>query len=636
MLKRYTPSLKLSIAMGLLLSGCAPTRQIAIDHPSLDAPATEGQSAAQTRKSKSFQPLSGFQSIDGDDYYLRLVSEFEFKGENVLKGGCSNMTPSYEKGDQTSALLFSVRNEALKFTNEVPGFSYQSATGKCNFKFEAKKHNLTPWMRLDLGKETSIDYSFVSSANSDVDVNGLVNDVTAASNLLALTGVGLGVSVMGQFAGQWVKNNPQTISPNQAASKASSESHSLPAVVSYSGKVGTLNQTTFNVYAVAEGGINVFGADTKPMGELKIIPEITSSLLLQKTSVDGVPDARDLSLEEIGYLPIKSATGEIKLFDLIEQSKHPAKPNLKPDWSKYDEVEGECRKLKLVLKDLGFNKFDRNAVIYYFLAKTSDWKNYNINQNKVPSAEMRPKVLEGFRSKDFGSCLNLDDYVTMKAMGLPVNTHADWNGMVEASQQKEQVFSPIKSIERQLVSVLKNTNKTEMEQQLFPLLSTAKNGEGYVLLQNHLGSFGLETLMNGSTVAPIAAPPADVPALETATPTPTPNAEATITIPGEGLPVTARQLANIFSGLLINELSCARPIPDQQGKQAGNVGILLFTTKDGSPRAKGGAIEFEFSAGKINRIAFQSSTHRDFEQDLLDRPELGGCRIDPAFVTKLH
>jgi hypothetical protein len=25
-----------------------------------------------------------------------------------------------------------------------------------------------------------------------------------------------------------------------------------------------------------------------------------------------------------------------------------------------------CRKLKLVMKDLGVNKFDRNAVIYYF------------------------------------------------------------------------------------------------------------------------------------------------------------------------------------------------------------------------------------------------------------------------------
>jgi len=482
-------------------------------------------------------------------------------------------------------------------------------------------------MRLDLGKETSVDYSFLSSANSDVDVSGLVNDVTAASNLLALTGVGMGVSVIGQFAGQWAKNNPQTITPKQTDSKSSSESHSLPAVVSYSGKSGTLNQTTFNIYAVAEGGINILGADTKPLGELKIIPEITPSLLLQRTSADGVPDARDLSLEEIGYSPIRSAAGEIKLLDLIEQSKHTTKPNLKPNWNNYDEVAGECRKLKLILKDLGFNKFDRNAVIYYFLAKTPDWKNYNISQQKVLNEEVRLKVLEGFRGKDFSSCLNLDDYVTMKTMGLAVNSQSDWNLIVEASQKKEQVFTPLKSIERQLVSILRNPNKTEMEQQLFPLLSTAKSGEGTVLLQNHLGNFGLETLMNlDASPAPSAL----------STDTSVPATVVAPAIPGEGSVVTSQQVAKIFSGLLIDELSCARPVPDQAAKQVGGAGILLFTTKDGSPRAKGGAIEFEFSAGKINRIVFQSSTHRDFEQDLVDRPELGGCRIDPAFVVKLH
>lgn len=625
MLIRYKSSLKLGVVAGLLLSGCASTRQIAIDYPSLSGQSGDNQAAAQTSQAKSFQPLSGFQVIDGDDYYLRLISEFEFKGENVLKSGCSNMAPSYEKGDQSSALLFSVRNEALKFSNDVAGFSYKSATGKCNFKFEAKKLNLTPWMRLDLGKETTIDYSFLSSANSDVDVTGLVNDVTATSNLLALTGVGMGVSVIGQFAGQWMKNNPQTITPAQTASKNSSESHSLPAIVSYSGKIGTLNQTTFNVYAVAEGGINLLGADTKLLGELKLTPEIAPSLLLHKTSADGVPDARDLSLDEIGYLPIKSTAGEIKLFDLIEQSKHPTKPNLKPNWSNYDEIAGECRKLKLVLKDLGFNKFDRNAVIYYFLAKTLDWKNYNISQQKVINDGLRLKVLEGFQSKDFGNCLNSDDYFTMKSMGLSVNTSADWNLIMDVSQKKEQVFTPLKSIERQLVSILKNTNKIEMEQQLFPLISTTKSGEGTVLLQNHLGDFGLEILMNGGAQL--------VPAV-TAAPVSNPTPPSVITaIPGEGIAATSRQLANIFSGLLINELSCARPVPEQLAKSAG---ILLFTTREGSPRAKGGAIEFEFSGGKINRIAFQTSTHRDFEQDLVDRPELGGCLIDPAFVAKLH
>jgi hypothetical protein len=89
----------------------------------------------------------------------------------------------------------------------------------------------------------------------------------------------------------------------------------------------------------------------------------------------------------------------------------------------------------------------------------------------------------------------------------------------------------------------------------------------------------------------------------------------------------------VFLGLKIGELSCARPAPGQQGK---GIGILLFTTQEGSPRAKGGALEFEFADGKINRIAFQLPTYRDFEQDIADRPEVGGCRIDPEWLTKLH
>jgi len=326
-----------------------------------------------------------------------------------------------------------------------------------------------------------------------------------------------------------------------------------------------------------------------------------------------------MSFEEIGYSPIKSAAGEINLQQLIEQSKHPAKPNLKPDWNNYQEVEGNCRKLKLVMKDLGFNKFDRNAVIYYFLAKNGDWNSYNITRQRVLGEEMRPKVLENYRGKAFGNCLTADDYVVMKTMGLPVNTQSDWDQMGEASHKKEQLFTPLKSVERQLVAVLNNPNKAEMERQLFPLLHTTKDGDGSVLLQNHLGDFGLELLLN---------PPA--PADASATPA------APAAIPGEGIVVSARQLAQVFSGLLINELSCARPVPNSLVKSTGNAGILLFTTKEGSPRAKGGAMEFEFSDGKITRIAFQLSTYRDFEQDLLDRPELGGCRIDPSLLTKLH
>jgi len=612
---RTISSVKLILVAGTLLSGCTTTRQIVVDHPSTQA--------------SQFQPLQGFQSIDGDDYYVRLISEFDFKGDNVLKSGCTNMAPSYEKGDLSAALIYSVRNEALKFSREATGFLYQATTGKCNFTFDAKKLYLTPWIRLDSGRETMVDYNFYTNANSDVDVSSLVGDVNAAGNLLALTGVGMGVAIMGQVAGQWVKSNQQaevTTPASHQSAKHSSESHSLPAATTYAGKTGTLNQTTFKVFDVAEGGFHLFGSDTKQLGELKIYPEILPSLLL-KTTADGIPDARDLSFEEIGYSPIKSAAGEINLQQLIEQSKHPAKPNLKPDWNNYQDVEGNCRKLKLVMKDLGFNKFDRNAVIYYFLAKNGDWNNYNITRQKTQSEEMRPKVIESYRSKNFANCLAPDDYVAMKSMGLPVNTQSDWDQMGEASHKKEQLFTPLKSIERQLVAVLNNPNKAEMERQLFPLLSTEKNGDGSVLLQNHLGNFGLELLLNPPlTPAPTDASIAQVAPVVAAAP-------ASAAIPGEGVIVSARQLAQVFSGLLINELSCARPVPDSLGKSAG---LLLFTTKEGSPRVKGGAMEFEFSGGKITRIAFQLSTYRDFEQDLLDRPEIGGCRIDPSFLAKLH
>ena len=522
MTNRSISSLKFSLVASLMLAGCAPTRQIAIDYPSVQS--NDAQSG-QTTQAHQFQPVPGFQAIDGDDYYVRLISEFDFKGDNVLKSGCSNMTPSYEKGDLSSALIFTVRNDILKFNNEAAGFLYEATSGKCNFKFDAKKITLTPWMRLDSGKETLVDYSFYSSAKSDVDVSGLVGDVTAASNLLALTGVGMGVAIVGQFAGQWAKNSPAVTAPPPASAKHSSESHSLPAIVTFSGKTGVLNQTVFKVYAVAEGGINILGSDTQPIGELKIYPEIMPSLLL-KTRADGVPDARDLSLDEIGYSPIKSAAGEIKLMQLIEQSKHPAKPNLKPNWNNYEEVETNCRKIKLVLKDLGFNKFDRNAFIYYFLANNSDWKNYNIPPQKAITDEIQPKIMKTYRSKDFGNCLAVDDYAVMKAMGLPVNLQSDWKQIEESSQKKEQFFTPLKSIERQLISVLKNPNKTEMVQQMFPLLATVAKGEGTVLLQNHLGDFGLEKLLAPPSLGPVSTPSPVAAAASTSAPIASPCARS--------------------------------------------------------------------------------------------------------------
>lgn len=627
---RYRPSLKFSLLAGMVLAGCTQTRQIAVDYPTAE---TNDPKSPQSTKAHQFQALPGFQSIDGDDYYVRLISEFDFKGDNVLKSGCDSITPSFKKSDLSSALIFNVRNSALKFNNEAVGYSYQATTGKCNFKFDAKKLYLTPWMRLDSGKETLVDYSVYSSANSDVDVVGMVNKATAASSLLAFTGVGMGVAVLGQFAGQWLNNNQQNLTATAPTPSAnhSTETHSLPAIVKYSDKNGTLNETVFKVYAVAEGGINILSSDTKPLGELRIYPEIAPSLLL-KTQTDGTPDARDLSLAEISYSPIKSAAGDINLQQLIEQSKHPEKPNLKPDWNSYEDVQSNCRKLKLVMKDLGFNKFDRNAFIYYFLANNSDWKSYNITAQKILGDEISAKALRNYRSKNFGDCLAVDDYAVMKAMGLAVNTESDWAQMGDSSQKKEQFFMPLKSIERQLVAVLKNPNKAEMGSQIFPLLNTAKKGDGTVLLQNHLGDFGLEKLLQPTPAAPV-----------TATPTPTgqntpivAELAAPVAVPGEGLIVSAHQLVQVFSGLAFNELSCARVLPGQLGKQVSTVGILLFTTQPGSPRAKGGAMEFEFSSGKINRIAFQLPTYRDFEQDVIDHPEIGGCRIDPMFLAKLH
>ncbi|MDD5275909.1 MAG: hypothetical protein PHR16_07480 [Methylovulum sp.] len=633
MLIRYNPSLKFNFLLSLVLAGCAQTRQVAIDYPTAG---TNDPQSAQSTKGRPFRALPGFSAIDGDDYYVRLISEFDFNGDSTLKSGCDSIVPSYGKNDSSSALIFNVRNDSLKFTNEAAGFSYQTAAGQCNFKFDTKKLSLTPWMRLDSGKETQVDYSFYSNANSDVDVAGIVNKATAASSLLAFTGVGMGVAVMGQFAGQWLNKNPeaQTTAPSATHS---TESHSLPAMVSYSEKNGLLNETAFKVYAVAEGGINIMASDPKPLGELRVYPEITPSLLL-KTQANGVPDARDLSLGEISYSPIKSATGDINLQQLIEQSKHPEKPNLKPDWTSYNDVQTNCHKLKLVLKDLGFNKFDRNAFIYYFLANNSDWKNYNLPAQRALNDELSAKTLKNYRSKNFSDCLAVEDYAVMKVMGLPVNTDADWEQMGNTSQKKEQFFMPLKSIERQLVAVLKNPNKTEMESQIFPLLNTAKNGDGTVLLQNHLGDFGLEKLLQPEP-APVAPLPQTAPISQDAPAAPapvTPAASVPVAlapIPGEGLIVNARQLVQVFSGLAFNELSCARVLP---GQQAGNIGILLFTTQAGSPRAKGGAMEFEFSGGKINRIAFQSPAYRDFEQDVLDHPEVGGCRIDPALLAKLH
>ncbi|MGR8979069.1 MAG: hypothetical protein ACU84H_03110 [Gammaproteobacteria bacterium] len=620
---RFFSLLTIIAMIAAVVSGCASTRQIAIDHPQ--------------KQTQPFHPLNGFQAIDGDDYYVRLISEFDYQHNGRLKSGCADMAPSYEKTDTSAALIFRVRNDVLKYQGEATGFLYQAATGKCNFTFDAKKMFLTPWIRLDNSKETAIDYHFYTNANSDLDISALVNEVNAASSLLALTGVGMGVAIMGQVAGQWADHNQKTqTSPTRPSMKQSSESYSLPAFTAYSGQSGMLNQTVFKVYEVSEGGFNLWGSEAELLGELKIHPQIQTSLLL-KSSADGIPDARDLSLDELGNAPIKSASGDINLRQLLEQSHPPTRPSLNPDWTNYGDVEANCRKLKLIMKELGFNKFDRNALLYYFLAKSDDWKNYNFSREKALNDEIRPKIIKKYRDRNFGNCLAQDDYAVMKAMGLPVNTAADWNQIGETRDKKEQFFTPLKSIERQLRAVLTSTNATEMERQLYPLIATATNGDGSVLLQNHLGDFGLEKLLSAagaSTPVTAAANTPSAPGKAAEEPEPLPT--ATPMIPGQGITISARQLAQVFNALAIHELSCARPIPVHQGKRIGNIGVLLFTTRENSPRAKGGAMEFEFAGGKINRIAFQLPTYRDFEQDILDNPDLGGCRIDPSILSQLH
>lgn len=586
----------LVISMALLgsglLAGCATTRQIAVDYP----------------KTETFpiKPLRGQAAVSGDDYYVQLVSDFEFKGDNALKGGCSDVGGQYENGDLSAALVFSIHNDALKLKREASGFLYQATTGKCNFKLETKKAYLTPWLRLDSSKDTLIDYNFLTSNSHEANLSQLVSDVNAASTLFALTGVGTGMAVMGKLAGNWVESNPQVVAKNPAATgKYSSETHSLPAAVVLAGDSGNLNQSRLAVYEVVEAGLKAWASETKLLGELRVYPEIASSLLL-KTAGDVTPDAHDLSLEELWRVPIQTANGELSLRQLIEQIDPATKPNLQPDWQNYPEVESQCRRLKLAMKDLGFNKFDRNAVLYYFLSKSSpDWKNFNISLQRAMTDEIRPKLLEQYRAKDFSGCLAGEDYAVMKSMKLAVNTEQDWDALTNSRQKKEGVISPIQSAARQFLSALQNPNKDEAARQLYPLLNTEKGGNGSVLLQNHLSNFGLETLLQLPT------------------------------IPDEGVTINAGQLAGVFSGLNVETYSCARPA-QEQGQPLANIGIMLFVTKPGSPREKGGALEFELVQGKIARLAFQHPSFRDFEQNLADYPDLGGCRIEADFINKLH
>jgi hypothetical protein len=394
--------------------------------------------------------------------------------------------------------------------------------------------------------------------------------------------------------------------PAAAASPGGSrERHTLPSIVAASDGNVVLNQIHFPLYQVAGNRLGPLPAKADLFGELKIRADTRPSLLL-KIGESGLPDATDLSLDELWRAKIQaSAEGEVNLRHYISEADHPQKPNLDPDWISYPEVEANCRKLKVVMKDLGFNKYDRNAVLYYFLGRSPDWRNYNITGKTVLTQEPRSSVLQQYRARNFFQCLSQDDFETMKRMGLEVNSEQDWNRLVQGIQEKETYFGVIHAMERQLLTAIRNVNSAEAERQIFPLIAAKAGAEGTVLLQNHLTSFGLEQWLGVPSV------------------------------PGSGIVVTAAQLASVFSNLKIDEASCARPV-FEQGKPVRNVAILLLTTQPDSPLVKGGALEFEFDGGKITRLAFQHPAYRDYRQDLTDHPELGDCRIDPALLERVE
>jgi len=63
---RYISPLKFSLVAGLLLAGCAPTRQIAVDYPT--AQVNDSQSA-QSTQAHQFQPLP-YQFEQEQQYWL--------------------------------------------------------------------------------------------------------------------------------------------------------------------------------------------------------------------------------------------------------------------------------------------------------------------------------------------------------------------------------------------------------------------------------------------------------------------------------------------------------------------------------------------------------------------------------------
>lgn len=584
-------SLSISLLAAGVLTGCGGTRELYVDRPKTET--------------EALKPLPGSNGVDGDEYYVQFVSAFEYQGEADWKAGCSDFGGGYSKGGTTSLLLFQVANESLRYRRETPALAFRSASGRCDISLEAKKVYLTPWMRLDSGKDTQIDYSFVASDSGGFDLGRIGADMNVASNVLALSGVGTGVALMGKAASGWMMNSAQSQSGQaEQPARQRRETRSLPPAVGFGPGGAGLGRTAFKVYEIAHSRLNPLPADPELVGELKIQADVKSSLLL-KTAANGLPDARDLSLEELWRAQIQTGAGLIGLEQFIERAEHPERPNLRPDWNNYRETEVACRKLKVAMKDLGFDRFDRDAVLYYFLDKNPEWKNYNVAAPGVLAGDIAFGQLQRYRERGFVGCLAAGDYETMKRMGLQTNGPEDWNAMLAQAKEKDAYLGAIRSLERQLTAAVKAPNAGEMERQLFPLIAAGPNETGKLLLQNHLGDFGLERILN------------------------------TGVMPGEGMTVAAAQLAQILSSLKITELSCAHPA-FEQGRALPNVAILLFATAPDSPLAKGGALEFEYQGAKIARLAIQSPSLRDFRQNVQSRPEIGDCRIDPGWLERLR
>jgi hypothetical protein len=572
-----------------VLSGCSSSRQLAVDYPKSEVAA--------------LSPLKGQSAVSTDDYYVQLVSEFDFKGDNALKNGCSEMGGSYENGDISSAVLYTVKNTDLKLQQQVSGLTYQATTGRCNYKLETPKVILTPWLRLDLAQGTELEYQFLTSNSRETDYGKMLNNVNTAGSLLAFTGVGAGVAVVGKLAETWTQKQPNNTVKSPANTQYGAEIHALPGPIASQGERLQLQHSRLPVYEVLEGRVKVGSPDTKLLGELHIYPQVSPSLLVKQRS-EGLPDAQDLSWDALMRQPMHVPGGDMPLQQWIDKLSQADKPNLQPDWQNYQEVEAQCQKLKAVLRDLGFNKFDRNAVLYYFLRQSKDWQNFNIGAQRAMKDDIRPKTLEQFRNQGFGNCLVADDYSAMKTMHLPVNTPGDWDQLTDNRNRREDQITPVQSAGRQLLAALNNADKDQVAKQLYPLLKSEQNGDGTLLLENHLSNFAMDALLQN-------------------------------TVPDAGLIVTAQQLATVFAGLNVERYSCVRPMQNQGQPQA-NIGMLLFATRAGSPKEKGGAIEFELAQGKIKRIAFQLPSYRDFEQSLTDYPDFAGCRVDADFVNQLH